>query len=49
MNERPPVPDISFRKEDLTEYLKPFTYTEETLHTDTQYRFEHMFYVTRSP
>lgn len=41
------VPDISFRKEDLTDLLKPFRFTEESLKTDTQYGVEHIFYVTK--
>lgn len=41
------VPDISFRKEDLLEFLQPFSYTEESLKTATQYGGEHIFYVTR--
>jgi glycosyltransferase involved in cell wall biosynthesis len=40
-----PVPDISFRKEDLTDYFKHLTYTEESLVTDTQYGIEHVFYI----
>jgi hypothetical protein len=43
------VPDISFRKEDLLEFLRPFSFTEESLHTGTQYGIEHIFYVTRNP
>lgn len=42
-----PVPDISFRKEDLTVYFKPFRYTEESLQTDTQYGTEHVFYIEK--
>lgn len=41
------IPDLSFRKEDLLEYLKPFSYTEETLQSATQYGVEHIFYITR--
>lgn len=41
------IPDLSFRKEDLTEYLKPFDYTEETIQSATQYGIEHFFYVTK--
>jgi hypothetical protein len=43
------VPDISFRKEDLLEFLRPFHFTEEPLQTATQYGIEHIFYVTRNP
>lgn len=42
------VPDISFRKEDLTDLLRPFRYTEESLKTATQYGTEHLFCVTRA-
>jgi hypothetical protein len=41
------VPDISFRKEDLTEYFRDLKYTEESVKTDTQYRIEHLFYIER--
>lgn len=43
------VPDLSFRKEELLEFLRPFTFTEEALQTATQYGVEHIFYVTRNP
>jgi len=42
-----PVPDISFRREDLTEFFKQFRYTEESLETDTQYSKEHIFYIEK--
>ena len=42
-----PTPDISFRKEDLTDYFKPFNYCEESFNTDTQYHTEHVFYIER--
>lgn len=42
------VPDLSFKKEDLLGFLKPHTFTEESLKTATQYGVEHIFYVTRS-
>lgn len=42
-----PVPDISFRKEDLTDYFKQCKYFEESLTTDTQYGTEHVFYIER--
>ena len=38
------VPDISFRKADLTQYFRDLRYTEESLKTDTQYSIEHVFY-----
>jgi hypothetical protein len=41
------VPDLSFRKEDLLEYLKPFSFTEESIKSDTQYGGEHFFYVSK--
>jgi hypothetical protein len=41
------IPDLSFRKEDLLEYLKPFPFSEESLQTATQYGTEHIFYITR--
>ena len=44
-----PVPDISFRKEDLTEYFKELKYSEESLQTDTQYQMEHVFYIEKTP
>lgn len=43
------VPDLSFRKEELIEYLKPFSFTEESIQSGTQYGVEHLFYVTRVP
>ena len=42
-----PVPDLSFRREDLTEYFDDLTYTEESLATDTQYGVEHIFYIEK--
>jgi hypothetical protein len=42
-----PVPDISFRKEDLTDFFRQFKYVEESLETDTQYRTEHVFYIEK--
>ena len=42
-----PVPDISFRKEDITECFKHFSYREETYQTDTQYKIEHVFFIDR--
>src|SRR3972149_7705287 len=43
----PNVPDISFRKEDLTEFFNQFSYTEESLEADTQYKTEHIFYIEK--
>jgi hypothetical protein len=42
-----PVPDISFRKEDLTSLFKHLKYSEESLETDTQYKTEHIFYIEK--
>jgi glycosyltransferase involved in cell wall biosynthesis len=42
-----PVPDISFRKDDLTDFFKHLSYSEEDLCTDTQYRTEHIFYIQK--
>jgi GT2 family glycosyltransferase len=41
------IPDLSFRKEDLTDLLKGLPYTEESVRTATQYGVEHLFYITR--
>jgi hypothetical protein len=41
------VPDIAFRKEDLLEYFRHLLYREETIHTDTQYGIEHIFYLKK--
>lgn len=41
------VPDLSFRKEDILSFIRPFLVMEETLQTQTQYGVEHMFYITR--
>jgi hypothetical protein len=41
------IPDISFKKEDLTAFFGHLEYTEETLETDTQYGVEHIFYIER--
>jgi hypothetical protein len=40
------VPDVCFRKEDITSRLGPGSYTEETLKTQSQYGEETIFYVT---
>jgi hypothetical protein len=42
-----PVPDISFRKEDLIECFGSVRYAEESLHTQTQYKTEHVFYLEK--
>jgi glycosyltransferase involved in cell wall biosynthesis len=42
-----PIPEISFRKEDLTEFFKRHKYTEESLKTNTRYKMEHIFYIER--
>jgi len=41
------IPDIAFRKEDLTELFRDLHYSEESLETDTQYMTEHVFYIER--
>lgn len=41
------IPDLSFRKEDITDVLKGFTVQEEVLRTKTQYGIETVFYVSR--
>lgn len=41
------VPDLSFRKQDLTDMIGPLPYTEESLQTATQYGVEHIFYISR--
>ena len=42
------IPDLSFRKEDLLEFLKPYEFKEESLQSGTQYGVEHLFYITRN-
>ena len=42
-----PVPDISFKKEDLTQCFEHLKYSEESLETDTQYGTEHVFYIEK--
>lgn len=39
--------DISFRKEEITDHFRRFSYTEEHLETATMYGGEHIFYVER--
>lgn len=42
--------DMSFRKEDITGYFKGLDVREEHLDsTDTQYKLEHIFYVSKEP
>jgi hypothetical protein len=43
-----PVPDISFKKEDLTVFFEHLNYTMETLATNTQYGAEHVFYLEKN-
>lgn len=43
-----PVPDISFRKEDLTECFDQFAYTDEAVESNSQYGREHIFYIERT-
>jgi hypothetical protein len=42
-----PVPEISFRKEELTAWFESIRCIEESLETDTQYGFEHVFYLEK--
>jgi len=42
-----PVPDISFRKEDLTALFEGLKYSEQAVETDTQYGTEHLFYLEK--
>lgn len=42
-----PVPDISFKKSDLTAFFRHCKYAEESLATDTQYKTEHIFYIEK--
>ena len=42
-----PVPDIAFKKDDLTEYFKHLKYTEESVISETQYKTEHVFYIEK--
>jgi hypothetical protein len=41
------IPDITFRKDDLTEFFRHLPFSEESVQTNTQYRTEHIFYVER--
>lgn len=41
------IPDLSFRKEDITNLFLGNPWHEETLVTDTQYRTETMFFIQR--
>jgi hypothetical protein len=41
------IPDISFRKVELTQFFKQFRYVEKSLETDTEYRIEHIFYIEK--
>lgn len=43
-----PVPDISFKKTDLTALFAGVRYHEESLSTDTQYGTEHVFYLEKA-
>jgi SAM-dependent methyltransferase len=42
-----PFIDLSFRREDITDYFTGLDVTEEHLVTNTQYRQEHLFYLER--
>jgi hypothetical protein len=41
------IPDIAFRKDDLTRFFRHFKYSEESLRTKTQYNTEHIFYIEK--
>ncbi|MGH7348947.1 MAG: methyltransferase domain-containing protein [Candidatus Rokuibacteriota bacterium] len=41
------VPTIAFRKQDLTDLFQHLPYTEEHLTTETEFKVEHIFYLTR--
>lgn len=41
------IPDLSFRKEEITDLLKGFTVKEEIFRTKTQYKIEILFCVSR--
>lgn len=41
------IPDIQFRKEDLTDYFKDLKWTEESFSTPTQCGWEHVFYLQK--
>jgi len=43
------IPDIAFRKTDLTEHFQHLRYSEETIFTNTQYEQEHIFYIESTP
>jgi hypothetical protein len=42
-----PVPDISFKKDDLTGYFAGLRVNEETVRSNTQYGVEHIFYLEK--
>ncbi len=44
---RVPVPDISFKREDLTGCFDGLDFCEESLKTKTQYGSEHVFYIEK--
>jgi len=41
------IPDLSFKKSDITDMLKNFKVREESQFTNSQYNVEHIFYVER--
>lgn len=43
------IPDLFFRKEDLTDRWTGVSFTEECLVTHTQYGVEHIFYINKLP
>lgn len=42
------IPDLSFRKEDLLEVIRPLPFTEESVPSATQYGHETVFYIERA-
>jgi hypothetical protein len=42
-----PIPDISFKKEELASYFSQLCVREESIHSDTQYGVEHIFYLEK--
>jgi len=42
------IPDIAFKKSDLTDYFKKFKWSEQTFQTVSQYKTETIFFLERS-
>jgi hypothetical protein len=43
----PGIPDISFRRDDLVDFFRPWLDCEKSLSTATQYGVEHVFYLEK--